>query len=178
MEPNDIERLVTYQIRAFQGLRVDYVKPHGALNNIAHENREVANAVARGIRAAGRDLVFVANCLSDMTAAAGRAGLHVMRKAYADRLYSPDGRLMPRSNASAVICEPATAVARVLTMLENGCLLKPTEGARPHRSIPCAFMPTSRRQPKSPPASVVPWNMAGIAIVSVMGMHDPAQAAQ
>ena len=135
MDPSDIEYLVTYQIGALQalagaqGLRVAYVKPHGALNNIAHEDRSVADAVARGIRAAGRDLIFVANCLSEMTDAARGAGLAVVHEAYADRHYCPTGRLLPRDVALSVIRDPAAAAVRVLAMLESQCLLT-TDGTR------------------------------------------------
>lgn len=129
MEADEIEYLVTYQVGALQalsashGMRVDYVKPHGALNNMAHEDCDVADAVARGIRAAGRDLIFVANCLSEMTLAAVRSGLPVAHEAYADRRYCPDGRLMPRAHPSSVIRDPETAAQRVLAMMEGQCLI-------------------------------------------------------
>ena len=135
MAAREIEYLVTYQIGALQalsashGARVDYVKPHGALNNIAHDNREVADAIAKGIRAAGRDLVFVANCLSEMTRAAVRAGLPVAHEAYADRQYSPDGRLMPRSISSSVIGDPEISAKRALVMAQEQCLMA-SDGSR------------------------------------------------
>ncbi|POF33630.1 UPF0271 protein [Roseibium marinum] len=129
MDPSEIEYLVTYQIGALQalsashGARVDFVKPHGALNNIAHHTGEVADAIARGIRAAGRDLIFVANCLSEMTRAAGEAGLPVAHEAYADRHYFPDGQLMPRSKNSAVIRDPELSAKRTVVMAQEQCLV-------------------------------------------------------
>ena len=129
MTPSEIEYLVTYQVGALQALasgrdvRVEFVKPHGALNNVAHEEQDVADAIARGIRAAGRDLLFVANCLSEMTRAAERNGLQVVHEAYADRRYAPDGRLLPRSAPEAVIRDPADAALQVLAMLEGQCLI-------------------------------------------------------
>lgn len=129
MTTAEIEYLVTYQIGALQALAggrdvsVEFVKPHGALNNIAHEERDVADAIARGIRAAGQDLLFVANCLSEMTRAAGRHGLRVIHEAYADRRYAPDGRLLPRTEPQAVIRDPDAAADQVLAMLESGCLV-------------------------------------------------------
>lgn len=125
MTSEEIEHLVTYQIGALQalagacGVAVEFVKPHGALNNIAHEERAVADAIARGIRAADASLIFVANCLSEMTKAAEAAGLAVAHEAYADRRYSPDGRLLPRSQSDAVIRDPGEAAAQVRTMLES-----------------------------------------------------------
>jgi len=65
-DAKEVEYLVTYQVGALQALasaqeaRVHYVKPHGVLNNIAREERDVADAIARGISAADRELVFVA----------------------------------------------------------------------------------------------------------------------
>lgn len=129
MNPSDIEYLVTYQIGALQAIAngqdatVEYVKPHGALNNISHEERDVAMAVARGVRAASRDLIFVANCLSQMTLAAEEVGLQVAHEAYADRRYCADGRMLPRSHPQAVIRDPAVACAHVLTMAEDKCLV-------------------------------------------------------
>ncbi|QKV18360.1 LamB/YcsF family protein [Oricola thermophila] len=124
MPAREVEYMVTYQIGALKalaearGAKVEYVKPHGALNNMAHEDPELADAIARGIRAAGRDLLFVANCLSEMVAAGERAGLQVLHEAYADRHYMPDGRLMPRSRADAVIRDAEEAAERTLRMLE------------------------------------------------------------
>jgi len=129
MAPADIEYLVTYQIGALQalaggrGVRVEFVKPHGALNNVAHEDDRVADAIARGIRAADASLIFVANCLSEMTKAADRAGLAVAHEAYADRRYASDGRLLPRTEPDAVIRDPDDAVAQVQAMLDSQCLL-------------------------------------------------------
>ncbi|MCB1470301.1 MAG: 5-oxoprolinase subunit PxpA, partial [Rhizobiaceae bacterium] len=75
MNPLDLEYSVTYQIGALQalaasrGARVTHVKPHGALNNMAHDDIDIAMAVGRGIKAADPDLVFVANVGSQMTRA-------------------------------------------------------------------------------------------------------------
>lgn len=123
MSARDIEYMVTYQIGALSalaqsvGARVEYVKPHGALNNMAHEEKDLAAAIARGIRAADRELVFVANCLSEMIAAGETAGLKVAHEAYADRNYLPDGRLMPRNQEDAIIREPNEAAERTIAML-------------------------------------------------------------
>lgn len=128
MPPQEIEWLVTYQIGALQslaagqGVNVEFVKPHGALNNIAHEDPDVANAIARGIRAADDTLIFVANCLSEMTRAGENHGLQVIHEAYADRRYAPNGRLLPRSDPLAVVRDPVQAAAQVLSMLETQSL--------------------------------------------------------
>ncbi len=125
MSAKDIEYLVTYQIGALQalagaqGATVDYVKPHGALNSMAHQDSAIASAIARGIRAADRDLIFVANCLSEMVTSGENEGLRVIHEAYADRQYLPNGCLMPRAMKDAVISDPGTAARRTFEMLER-----------------------------------------------------------
>ncbi len=123
MEPRDIEYLVTYQIGALralaesQGARIVHVKPHGALNNIAHSDADVAGAVARGVRAADRDLVLFANCLSEMTRTGEAAGLRVAHEAYVDRLYDESGKMLSRRLPNAVIREADVAAEHVLRMV-------------------------------------------------------------
>jgi UPF0271 protein len=125
MSATDIENLVTYQIGALQaiagakGAHVAYVKPHGALNSMAHLDADIASAIARGIRAADRNLIFVANCLSEMVKAGEDQGLKVIHEAYSDRQYLPNGSLMPRAMKNAVISDPDIAVDRTLAMLER-----------------------------------------------------------
>lgn len=126
MAYKDIENLVTYQIGALQaithshGLSVSHVKPHGALNNIAHGDIDVAMAIGRGIRAAGVDLIFVANVGSEMVRAGSELGLCVASEAYGDRAYDDDGLLLSREVNGSVIRDPKVAAEQVLRIIENG----------------------------------------------------------
>lgn len=124
MDPADVESLVLYQIGALQaiargqGARVTHVKPHGALNNLAHDDAALALAIGRAIQAADAALIFVVPAGSEMARAGERLGLRVAREAYADRRYDRAGRLLPRSHPEAVIRDPAQAAAHVLRMLD------------------------------------------------------------
>ncbi|MZR31528.1 5-oxoprolinase subunit PxpA [Sneathiella sp. DP05] len=128
MAVRDIEYLVTYQIGALQalaqsqGASVHHVKPHGALNNVAHDDIEVARAIGRGIKAADRDLIFFANCKSAMAKAGEELGLRVAKEAYADRRYDDNGKMLSRDSADAVITDPKFAAAHVLRILEEGAI--------------------------------------------------------
>ena len=125
----DLEYMVTYQIGALQaiahgaGARVTHVKPHGALNNMAHDDAGYAAAIARGIRAADRDLIFVANCCSEMVTAGQAAGLRVAHEAYVDRRYDDSGRLRSRQHADALITDADAAVRQVLAFLEERAIV-------------------------------------------------------
>lgn len=129
MNPQDLEYYVTYQIGALQalaqaqGARVTHVKPHGALNNMAHENEDYAMAIGRGIKAADPELIYVANVGSQMSRAGARLGLKVANESYVDRVYDDDGQMASRERADAVIHDPQQAVNQVLRVIEDGALL-------------------------------------------------------
>lgn len=124
--PREVENLVAYQIGALQaiaaaaGTRVTHVKPHGALNNMAHKDRAYADAIARAIRSVDASLVYVANALSEMVKAGHDAGLRVAEEAYADRTYEDDGQMTSRLKPDAMITDPEAAVRQVMTFLEAG----------------------------------------------------------
>ena len=125
----EIERLVAYQIGAAQALaayaghRITYVKTHGALGNIACEERGVADAVARAVRAVDPGLALLANALTELVAAGEAAGLETHQEIYADRGYTETGQLIPRSQPGAMIEGAEEAAARVLEMVEAGAVI-------------------------------------------------------
>jgi UPF0271 protein len=125
----EIERLVAYQIgaasalAAYAGHRITYVKTHGALGNIACEERGVADAVARAVRAVDPGLSVLGIALTEMVAAADAAGLEVYQEIYADRGYTDTGQLIPRGQPGAMIEGAEEASARVLEMVETGSVI-------------------------------------------------------
>lgn len=129
MRPQDLEYLVTYQIGALmalaqaQGAKVTHVKPHGALNNMAHDDLDYALAVGRGIKAADRDLIYVANVASQMTEAGRQLGLRIANEAYVDRIYDDNGKMASRERDDAVITDPEQAARQVLGFLEEKALI-------------------------------------------------------
>ncbi len=124
--PADIERMVAYQIGALQacaalsGHRVTHVKPHGALYNMAAIEIDLAQAIARAVKAVDPALLFVVPPFSEMEAAGEAVGLRVAREAFADRTYEDDGTLTPRKIAGSVIHDPDLAAARVVRMVLEG----------------------------------------------------------
>ncbi len=129
MRPTELEYLVTYQIGALQalaraqGMSVTHVKPHGALNNMAHDEIDYALAIGRGIKAADRDLIFVANVGSEMTRAGEQLGLRVANESYVDRVYDDNGKMASRERADAVIKDPQRASEQVLRFIEEKALV-------------------------------------------------------
>jgi UPF0271 protein len=125
----EIERLVAYQIGAAQALaayaghRITHVNAHGTLGNLSETDKDVADAVARAIRAVDRSLCALAIARSEQVRAAERAGLPVFAQIYADRAYTDKGTLVPRGERGAVIDDAEAAGARVVAMIEAGALI-------------------------------------------------------
>jgi len=125
----EIERLVAYQIGAAQALasyaghRISHVNAHGTLGNLSETDKDVADAVARAIASVDRNLAALAIARSEQVRAAERAGLRVYSQIYADRAYTEQGTLVPRSQPGAVIHDAAQAASRVVAMVEAGALI-------------------------------------------------------
>jgi 5-oxoprolinase (ATP-hydrolysing) subunit A len=120
--PREVEDFVVYQIGALaavaavQGMRLQHVKPHGALFNMAVLDRALADAIARATAAVDRSLILFGLPRSELIAAGERAGLRTASEVFADRAYEPDGTLVSRRKPDAVIHDPAAVVERVTRM--------------------------------------------------------------
>jgi len=98
------------------GVRVTHVKPHGALNNLACVNDDVANAIVRGVVGVDKELIMLAPAGSKLLQAAEKGGLRVASEVFADRAYMADGNLAPRALEGAVIHDPVHAREHALRL--------------------------------------------------------------
>lgn len=135
MAPEEIARMVAAQVGALQGVaalagaKVAYVKAHGALANLAADNRTVADAIAGAIAALPGRLAILAISGTELEAAGRAAGLETFSEVFADRAYLPNGRLVPRSRPDAMIHGAKTAAERLLRFIDSG--LMPVVGGDP-----------------------------------------------
>jgi UPF0271 protein len=120
IEPDALRRALIMQLDALRAhASVHHVKPHGALYNDAHKNRALADVIVSALDA---HTALVAPDHSQMAAAARAAGIRVIREAFADRRYEPDGSLTPRGIAGATLTiEEAGAQAKLL--VDEGCVI-------------------------------------------------------
>jgi UPF0271 protein len=119
---------VIYQIGALQGIAaaagttVRYVKPHGALyNRIANDVRQ-GQAVIDGIKAIDPSLVLMGLANAPILDLAGKSGLSVVAEAFADRAYTPQGQLVSRREAGAVLHDAEMIAARMVQLAREGTL--------------------------------------------------------
>src|SRR6266446_6743665 len=111
------------EIAAGCGARWLHVKPHGALYNQAVHNRELAEAIAKGVARWSRDVVLVGLAGSPMLDVFREAGFAVAAEAFADRRYEPDGTLRSRKFEDALIRDPAEAGRQALSIVERGVVI-------------------------------------------------------
>src|SRR6266581_2712745 len=111
------------EIAAACGARLAHVKPHGALYNQAVRNRELAEAIAKGVARWSRDVVLVGLAGSPMLDVFRGAGFAVAAEAFADRRYEPDGTLRSRKFEDALIRDPEEAGRRALGIAERGVVI-------------------------------------------------------
>ena len=117
---------VIYQIGALDGLarvagtRVAYVKPHGALYNTAAVDRRQAEAVVAAVTAYDPSLPLMGLAGSQLLEAAAAVGLRTVAEAFADRAYTPEGRLVPRREPGSVLHDPDLVAERMVRLVTEG----------------------------------------------------------
>jgi UPF0271 protein len=111
------------EIAAACGARLAHVKPHGALYNQAVRNRELTEAIAKGVARWSRDVVLVGLAGSPMLDVFREAGFAVAAEAFADRRYEPDGTLRLRKFEDALIRDPAEAGRQALSIAQRGLII-------------------------------------------------------
>jgi len=123
---DEVYELTLYQIGASAamakaaGTRLNHVKPHGALYNMAARDRVLADAVAHAVRDFDSGLVLFGLSGSQLILAGEELGLNSASEVFADRRYQSDGSLTPRSEADALIHDVEEAARQVLDMIEHG----------------------------------------------------------
>jgi UPF0271 protein len=126
IEADELEDVALYQIGALaalaaaEGQRLQHVKAHGAIYNMAARDAVLADALARATAAIDRSLIFFGLAGSELIRAGERAGLRTASEAFADRAYNADGSLVSRQQSGAVIHDPQTVVQRALRMVTDG----------------------------------------------------------
>ena len=128
MAPAEIGRMVAAQVGALAAIAaqvpvpVRYVKPHGALGNLAAADRGVADAIAAAVKALPGRLAILAISGTELEHAARAAGVETYSEIFADRGYLSSGQLVPRSRPGAMIHDAEEAAARLIGFFETGVM--------------------------------------------------------
>ena len=118
--------MVVYQVGALQafltieGEKMQHVKPHGALYNMAAKDPEIAEAIAKAVYDISPDLILFGLASSELTKAGEKIGLRTAHEVFADRTYQADGTLTSRKLPNALITNHDQAVKQVIRMVKEG----------------------------------------------------------
>jgi UPF0271 protein len=135
MAVDEIGRMVVAQVGALvalarlAGTEVRYVKPHGALGNLAAADRGVAAGIVAAIQGLDPQLAVLAISGTMLEQVAREQGVAVYSEVFADRAYQPNGQLVPRSRPGAVLHDAQEAADRLVGYLRSGRM--PVAGGEP-----------------------------------------------
>lgn len=101
------------------GVRMQHVKPHGALYNMAAKDETLSRAICEAVREFDDGLIVLGLAGSALVDTAKALGLRAAAEVFADRAYEPDGTLVARSKPNAMITDEDEAIARVITMVRE-----------------------------------------------------------
>ena len=127
--PNDAYNFVLYQagaLQAFiraQGGILHHVKPHGAFYNQAAKDKGLALAIAQAVKDLGDGIILYGLASSCFVEAAKEIGVPIWQEVFADRRYTSEGYLVPRTQPGALIESEDQAAAQALQMVQKGEVL-------------------------------------------------------
>ena len=138
LSENEIRKLIIDQYEILQKIaqenneNVTHMKPHGALNNMACEDLELATILAKVIYEIDKDLIYLVPTGSKMEIAAKKLNMKIACEIFADRNYEDDGNLVSRKKPHALIIDPEQAKTHVLNMVKNQAI-----NCHSGKQIPC-----------------------------------------
>jgi len=128
LNSSEIKKLIIEQYDVLQVIaqkhndKVTHIKPHGALNNMACEDLELATTLANVIYEINKDIIYLVPTGSKMEVAAKKLNMKIACEIFADRNYEDNGNLVSRSKSNAIINDPEIAKKHVLEMIKNQSL--------------------------------------------------------
>src|SRR5215216_3088559 len=128
--PDEVEALVLYQIGALyavakvEDVELHHVKPHGALYNQAAKDKVLATVIARTVKRFSGDLILIGLAGSELVRAGIEVGLRVANEGFPDRNYNPEGTLVSRKQANAIIKSPEDVAAHAVKLVQEGILFE------------------------------------------------------
>jgi len=138
LNSSEITKLIIDQYKILQKIAQDYdenvthIKPHGALNNMACEDFDLANTIAKAISSIDKNIIFLVPTGSQMEIAGRKLNMKIACEIFADRNYEDDGNLVSRKKSHALITDPEEAKKHVLNMVKNQSL-----NCHSGKQIPC-----------------------------------------
>ncbi len=123
--PKEAYQMILYQVGALHafvkaaGGRLNHVKAHGALYNMAGRDPLLARAIVDAVHDFDPGLILFALANSEMVVAAKKTGLAYASEIFADRTYQDDGSLTPRTQPNALITDEKQSLKQAMMMVNK-----------------------------------------------------------
>ena len=140
LNSSEIKKIIIKQYEILQNIaqkyneKVTHIKPHGALNNMACEDLELATILADTIYGIDKNIIYLVPTGSKMEIAASKFNMNIACEIFADRNYEDDGNLVSRKKPNALITDPEQAKKHVLSMVQNQAI-----NCLSGKQIPCTI---------------------------------------
>lgn len=132
LSPDEIYTLVAYQIGALSAfcrihdVKINHVKPHGALYNMGARDKDIAHAIAQAVYDVDPSLILVGLSNTLLVSEAEAVGLKAANEVFADRRYEENGQLVSRKEADAVLTDTDEAIEQVVKMVKENKVIAKT----------------------------------------------------
>lgn len=126
IEAHELRNMIAEQILFFKRIASEldiiptHIKPHGALYNVAAKNHEIALMIAQTVLLIDSSLIIYGLANSQSALAAERYGIKFCHEVFADRTYTDEGLLTPRSASNALIENEEASLKQITQMVKSG----------------------------------------------------------
>lgn len=124
--PEEAKAYIKYQLGALMaftescGMKIQHLKAHGALYNMAAVDEKLAIAICEGVYEVNKNIILMGLAGSKMITAAEKVGLRAASEVFADRAYNDDGTLVSRKMEGSMIKDKDLAISRTVRMVKEG----------------------------------------------------------
>lgn len=124
--PEEAKAYTKYQLGALMaftescGMKIQHLKAHGALYNMAAVDENLAIAICEGVYEVNKNIILMGLAGSKMITAAQKVGLRAASEVFADRAYNDDGTLVSRKMEGSMIKDKDLAISRTVRMVKEG----------------------------------------------------------
>lgn len=132
LSPDEIYTLVAYQLGALSAfcrihdVKINHVKPHGALYNMGARDKDIAHAIAQAVYDVDPSLILVGLSNTLLVSEAEAIGLKAANEVFADRRYEENGQLVSRKESDAVLTDTDEAIEQVVKMVKENKVIAKT----------------------------------------------------
>ena len=123
LSKEELKTALVYQVGALKGFltteKLQHIKPHGALYNMAVNDKEIASNITSVIKNYYPETILLCLSQSKWAEIAKEENIKVAEEVFAERQYNDDGSLVSRKEPEAVITNEEFILERTVKMIKE-----------------------------------------------------------